>query len=839
MQGFFMQYRFLLVLLFFTSRLFGQGASLTGIVLDASSAKPIQGVTVTLSHTARSVATNKEGHFQLPSVPDNWELLFSAVGYKKQLFPMSVAQGKKVLIIRLEDEQQSLDEVVVNAPKKRKYTNKHNPTVDLIRKVIEKRDENNALNGAAGSYQEYEKLSMSLSIQNQKVDKSRLLKRFGFLKQGMDTLKYPGRSLVPIFMDEKIGQRKLDAVKGNNFVLLGENQSRVDQYLDEDGIDEYLDKIYGETNIYDTDVSIGNRRFLSPIATLGPSFYKYYLVDTLKDSKPWHAKIRVEPRNREDALFSGFIYIRLDGSYALDQAELTINEATNINWVKGLNIVLNYSENQAHRFFLSKGVLTIDMGIFKDGMGLFGEKVTSRSPSSETQLAVNGKALTRTGPQNPNGIDWNLARPEKLSKLEAQAFTNIDSLKQSKSFKNLMALGSFVMSGYYGRGVIEIGPVPSFYSFNPVEGSRFKFGGNTTDIFSKTLVLDGYGAYGTKDRQWKYNMGATYSLNGESVYKFPVKLVSAKVSKEVQVPGQDLNFIDNDNFLLSFRRGENDKMFYLQRRQIEYWQEFENHLSFKIGFFNQILSPGGILAYDRRAFRRSNGNELWTSAFTGEIRWAPHEKLYQGKRYRRIINTGQPIFTLAAQVGVKGLLGGDYNYQRFILNANKRFFASQFGFADIVFESGIQFGKVPYPLMIIHRANQTYSYQLNSYNLMNSMEFMSDKYTSLLFQHSFNGFFLNKVPLLKKLDLREIASVKMLYGAVDASNRYTKNFDELPKDPREPQLFSLNNGAYIEGSVGLSNIFKILRVDLVRRFTYLDNPGVSPWGVRAKIGIDF
>ncbi|WP_313261939.1 DUF5686 and carboxypeptidase-like regulatory domain-containing protein [Sphingobacterium multivorum] len=415
MQGFFMQYRFLLVLLFFTSRLFGQGASLTGIVLDASSAKPIQGVTVTLSHTARSVATNKEGHFQLSSVPDNWELLFSAVGYKKQLFPMSVAQGKKVLIIRLEDEQQSLDEVVVNAPKKRKYTNKHNPTVDLIRKVIEKRDENNALNGAAGSCQEYEKLSMSLSIQNQKVDKSRLLKRFGFLKKGMDTLKYPGRSLVPIFMDEKIGQRKLDAVKGNNFILLGENQSRVDQYLDEDGIDEYLDKIYGETNIYDTDVSIGNRRFLSPIATLAPSFYKYYLVDTLKDSKPWHAKIRVEPRNREDALFSGFIYIRLDGSYALDQAELTINEATNINWVKGLNIVLNYSENQAHRLFLSRGVLTIDMGIFKDGMGLFGEKVTSRSPSSETQLAVNGKALTRTGPQNPNGIDWNLARPEKLS----------------------------------------------------------------------------------------------------------------------------------------------------------------------------------------------------------------------------------------------------------------------------------------------------------------------------------------------------------------------------------------------------------------------------------------
>ncbi|WP_115170998.1 hypothetical protein [Sphingobacterium spiritivorum] len=165
---------------------------------------------------------------------------------------------------------------------------------------------------------------------------------------------------------------------------------------------------------------------------------------------------------------------------------------------------------------------------------------------------------------------------------------------------------------------------------------------------------------------------------------------------------------------------------------------------------------------------------------------------------------------------------------------NKRFYASQFGFADVVFESGIQFGKVPYPLMIIHRANQTYSYQLNSYNLMNSMEFMSDKYSSLLLQHSFNGFFLNKVPILKKLDLREIASLKVLYGAVDARNRYSKSFDEPLKNPHEPQLFSLNHGPYLEGSVGLSNIFKILRVDVVHRFTYLDNPGVSRWGIRAK-----
>ncbi|SUJ24416.1 Uncharacterised protein [Sphingobacterium spiritivorum] len=188
-----------------------------------------------------------------------------------------------------------------------------------------------------------------------------------------------------------------------------------------------------------------------------------------------------------------------------------------------------------------------------------------------------------TDNKNLNTINWEEARPEKLSRLEQQAFTNIDSLKTSKSFKNIMTLGSFIMSGYYGRGLVEIGSVPSFYSFNPIEGNRFKFGGNTTDVFSKRLVLESYAAYGTADQQWKYNLSAAYSFNGQSVYKFPVKLLTVKMGKEVQVPGQELNFIDNDNFLLSFRRGENDKMFYLQRRQLEYFQEFENHLSFKLG----------------------------------------------------------------------------------------------------------------------------------------------------------------------------------------------------------------------------------------------------------------
>ncbi|MDR2269493.1 MAG: DUF5686 and carboxypeptidase regulatory-like domain-containing protein [Sphingobacterium sp.] len=813
---------------------------LKGKVTSSLDGMPLLGVTVKHLESNKAVSTDKEGNYAISIKEGTGTLSFTAVGYKKQLIPMSVIQDRKILNISLEGESQNLDEVVVTAPKKKRYRNKNNPMVELIRLVIQKRDENNALHSSDATFSEYEKLSMSLGILNEKAADSWILKKFDFLKSGLDTVKLPGRSLVPIFMNEKSGMRAMSSSKGNQYTLLGENQSRIDQYIDEDGIDEFLDRVYGMTDIYENDVAIGNRRFLSPIATLAPSFYKYYLVDTLKDSFPWRIKMRVEPRNREDALFSGNIYINMDGSYALSKAELRINPETNINWVKSLQLDMNYEKNTDNKYFLNRSVVKVDLGIFKKGMDLFGEKVIIRNPMGKTSEVT---AVREMGPANDRKklpqLDWNTVRPEKLSFIESQAFRNIDSLKKSRRFRKMMSIGSMVTSGYIDAGWFEIGSFPTFYSFNSVEGSRFKFGGNTTDLFSKRLILEGYGAYGTKDKKAKFNVAAIYSLNGTSVYKYPIRSITARAVRDIRVPGQELNFFDSDNFLLSFRRGENDKMFYYDKQQVEYQHELENHVSLKLGVKRETVSPGGILSFPSKKEGINLDNGIKTAGFTGEFRWAPGEKIYQGKRYRRIINIGMPIFTLSTDIGVKGLLGGEFNYQRFVLSTTKRFFLSQFGYSDVVFENGIQFGKVPYPLMIIHRANQSYAYQLNSFNLMNAMEFMSDRYSSLQVQHAFNGFVFNKIPLLKKLDLRELVSLKVLYGNMSHKNRYGNDRGENFPDTDRTQLFRLNRGPYIEGGVGISNIFKVLRVDVVRRFTYLDNPAVSKWGIRAKIGIDF
>jgi len=152
-------------------------------------------------------------------------------------------------------------------------------------------------------------------------------------------------------------------------------------------------------------------------------------------------------------------------------------------------------------------------------------------------------------------------------------------------------------------------------------------------------------------------------------------------------------------------------------------------------------------------------------------------------------------------------------------------------------------------LLFIHRANQTYSYQIASYNLMNFLEFVSDEYISLNVDHCFNGFFFNKIPLIKKLKWREFVAAKVLFGRLTTLNNPSDNPDlfRFPVDPfglpgetsGTPVTFALDEGPYVEVSAGIGNILKLFRVEFVKRLTYLDHPFVSNFGIRVRFKFDF
>lgn len=836
--------RYLLVMMLIALS-FSAGAahiSVKGIIKDKATGQPLSFVSVSFAGTAEGGLTDDQGKFSLETDLPVDTLTIFMMGYKER--KQAIVNDSKMLEVFLEEESHTLDEVSVNAENTPRYRNKDNPAVELIRKVIDNKDRNHDKKSSA-NYDEYEKLQVSLlrpvqKVQEEKNSKNTLSRLF---LQG-DTTKVAGKAALPVIVHEKIKRHMTGARDGKaSDKILDEKNTSLDGIMDDEGLEAYLDKMYTATDVYNNNIQLGDQQLLSPLAGLAPEFYKYFITDTLvKDGKPM-VKMSFFPRNKTDLLFKGDLLISLE-SFAVSDVNMSVNKAINLNWVDDLNIKLNYSKSDQGTYYLKNSSLGMAMSVFGKNGGFYGEKILSLKgyshAASTNDTVAQSTAVPATGTKLSES-EWNEYRPASQSHAELNAFANLDTLKNSSSFKRAANVLTLLLSGYEVLGPLEIGPVNSFFSRNPVEGARIKLGGRTTEKFSRRWMLEGHGAYGFRDKKWKYSAGATYSLRGQPVAVFPMRNISIHHSFETQIPGQDLTFLEEDNFLLSFKRGDNDKWLYNNKWNIDYVHETSNHLTFKAGFTHSVQSPAGNLAFvsgtqETEMVRKEN---ITLSEFTGEIRWAPHEQFYQGKKFRRIVFNSYPVFTLRGTVGVKGLMNAEYNYQSITLNIFKRFYLSQLGFSDVVLEGGKIFGNVPYPLLYIHKANQSYAYQLQSYNLMNFMEFMSDRYISLNIDHSFNGFFLNKIPLVKKLKLREVASFKALYGGLGDENTPGNGNNELFNFPvnRRGDIIThnLSKGPYMEGSIGISNIFKVLRVDVIKRFSYLDNPKVTSWGIRARL----
>jgi len=326
------------------------------------------------------------------------------------------------------------------------------------------------------------------------------------------------------------------------------------------------------------------------------------------------------------------------------------------------------------------------------------------------------------------------------------------------------------------------------------------------------------------------------------VYSFPQHYIRASFQRDTKIPGQNLEFVQEDNFLLSFKRGENENYLYNDIYRLEYKTEFQNNFSITAGITRWKQQPAGVLRYTQVGTSEPF-QELNTTELTLGLRYAPNEQFYQGKLYRTPIFNQYPIFTLNYTAGLKDVLAGQYNYHNFTAGAFKRFYLSQFGFADVNIDGTYIVGRnIPFPLLTVHRANQTYAYQLNSYNLMNFLEFVSDHHVAMNVQYYMNGFILNKVPFIKKLKWREVFSFKAIYGGLRDENNplYSSEvFKFQENEAGQATTYGFGRDPYMEASVGLTNIFKILRVDAVRRLNYLEHPNAPKWGVRARFRFDF
>jgi hypothetical protein len=824
----------------------GQKTIITGRTTDELTGDPLPFVSVILRGTTIGTVSDQTGKYRIETSAKASEAVFSFLGYESE--SRTITPGKQQIVnVRMKLSSINLDEVIVTYEKKA-YRNKGNPAVELIQKVIDNKANNRIESYDFLAYKKYEKIQFAFSNINDNIRQSGFLKKFDFVFDNLDTTKRIGNAILPVFIKETLADHYYRKnPESTKEIVLAEKTLDLERYINNRGAGNFLNYLYQNINIYDNEILFLTNKFLSPIAGTAPAFYKYYIDDTLTVNEVQCVRMFFAPRNKTDFLFHGYLYITLDGNYAVRKIDMGINKDINIDWVQNMSIVQDFDQGSDNKWILSKDEISIDFGIVKNTTGLYGQRTISykdyrlNEPVNDTIFTKPEKTFRIDSASLDHGY-WDTNRLVPLTKSEKQIYTTVDSLNNMKEFRRRMDIITAVISGFMNLGDIEIGTLSSFYSYNPVEGSRIRFGGRTTTDFSKKLTLDGYMAYGTKDHTIKYSTGITYSLTPRTIYQFPVRYIKASYLKDVAIPGQEIQYWQVDNILLSFKRGINDKLFLNNQFKLEYLQEFENHFSWHTGYiFNRQFNHGNLKyitsppADVPEVIKNINLSEVFLN-----LRFAPEESFYQGKMYRTTFPNRHPIIQLR-MTGGSSLIGNDYDYLRLQFGISRRYYLSILGYTDVSLDAGKVFGNVPYPLLFLHAANQTYSYQKYAYNLMNFLEFVSDQYASVNIDHSFNGFILNKIPLIKELKLRELITFKAIYGNLNSKNNpaLQPGLFTFPVDAAgTPLTYTLESKPYIEAGLGLSNIFRLFRVDFIQRFTYVNNPNVDRSGFRVQFRLD-
>ena len=757
------------------------------------------------------------------------------------------ADGTKPMVIGLEKNFTDLQAVVIKGHRG-KYRNKNNPAVELIRKVIANKPQNGPAAENYSAFRQYEKVRMFLDKVPKIVVDNFLIRKYRFLFDNKDSTIVPGKTLVPVYIQEVYSNNYFRKHPNENKkVVIGQKSVDFGEYIDMRGISMAVNRLYEDINLYDNSVNAFTMQFLSPISDLGPTFYMYFIRDTVVDNGEKLVRLFFVPRNPEDLLFRGLLSVTTDGNYAIRRAELTVSRHINLNYVRDFNVRQEFEKGPEGRYHLANSDMIATFSAFPHSPGIVGERIVNIREMNHDPVpdsVFRGLPVDTLSVANQQADSfWTGGRPVALSETEAKTYTNTDSLVKMRSYRRLMDYVTAFTAGYKSAGKVDIGAIGSFYTFNTIEGQRLKLGGRTNTRLSTRWFGEGYAAYGTKDDRWKYFGALSYAFNNKSIYTYPQHYLQGSYRYDVRSLGQENTFAVQNNFFTSFSHGDNSKWIYSRTARLSYVHEFNSHLSFTLGGKYWIQQPTGTLVYIYKDYadRADTVHQLTTSELSASVRWAPHEQFFQNKAGRANIINHYPIVTLQYSKGIRGLFGGEYSYDAFHLNIYKRCYIAPLGYSDITFDAGYLAGVLPFPLLTVHPANTSYFYSPNAYNMMNVGEFVSDHYAGINIDHFFNGFFFNKIPGLKRLRLREVIAGKILYGGLRDENNPAVNPYQMkfPLTKGEMSTYSLGGRPYIEGSIGIYNIFTIFRIDLVKRFTYLNHPDISTLGLRISSNFQF
>ena len=835
-------------------------AQIKGVITDSLTNEPLMYITVQYEGKGVGGISNANGEYQVETRKGWDELTFSAVGYITK--KVKLKPGTRVLNVKLQSDDIMLSEVVVK-PKKEKYSRKNNPAVEFMKKVIENKKALKLEENDYYQYQKYEKMKMSLNdVTPDKMEKG-IYKKFSFFKDQVEVSPKTNKMILPISIKETASKtifRKNP--KSEKTIIEGMNSTGIEEFFNTgDMLGTILTDVFSDINIYDDDIRLLQRRFVSPIGRGAISFYKYYLMDTLMVDRQECVHLTFVPQNPQDFGFTGHLYVVKDSTYAVKKCTMNLPKKTGVNFVENLDIVQQFEQLPDGNWVLTDDDMTVELHFVKGIQGLEVQRTTKYSDYQFTEIEprlfrLKGNVIKEANMLAKSDEYWAKVRQVPLTKKESTMDVFMNRIEQIPGFKYVIFGAKALIENFVETGSkkhpskIDFGPINTMITSNYVNGTRFRLSGMTPGNLDPHWSLSGYGAYGTKDKKWFYSGQVAYSFNKREyvLWEFPKHYIAFKYTYDVMSPMDKYLATDKDNLFVGWKWTTVDQMSYMRDATLTYELETNTGFSVQAMARHRTAQPAGQLQY-----WKNNGetpgqwdekntlvHDITTTELGVTLRYAPGETFVNTKQRRVPVSLDAPTFTLSHTAGFKGVLGGEYNFNLTEASIRKRFWLGSWGKLDVTARAGAQWNTVPFPLLNLPMANLSYITQNNeSFNLINNMEFLNDRYASLNLSYDMNGKLFNRIPLIKKLKWREMFRIRGLWGTLtDKNNPYKSNNPDLflfPMRDGVPTSHVMGKTPYVEASVGIYNIFKLLHIEYVRRLTYTDIPGVKKGGIRFMI----
>ena len=816
------------------------GAQITGYVTDEESGDTISFATISYKNLKVHSVADADGYFKIAR--HNGQMLtVTAVGYATKTITVNSATGDR-LNIKMKADTKMLQNVTVKA-KRQRYRRKNNPAVELMRRVIAAKEKSNILRHENVQWNQYQKITFSLDDITEKTLEGSVFKKHPWLAEQVEYSPYTQKKILPLNINETVTSHLYRKnPKSEKHIVMGETSQGVNQFFETgDILDVAIKDVFTDVDIYDDHVRLLQYPFTSPIGNDAISFYRYYIADTVAVERDSCYHLQFTPNNPQDFGFSGDLYILKDSTLHVRKVTLRIPKKSDVNFVNNLTVEQEYTQLPNGDWILSQDDMYVEMSLIKK-VGQFlvvrntrnqdytFEEVPKRLFKGKNQQVVESSARMR------DDNFWEKYRAVELTKSESSMNDFQQRIMNLKGFKPVIFVLKALIENFVETGKpskIDIGPVNTIFTHNSIDGFRTRLTAQSTSNLNKHWFFRGYYAHGWGSKKNYYLGEVTYSFNEKDYLprEFPKRTITVSSSYDVCTPTDRFLPTDKDNFLVALRWTKVERMMFYNRQQASFEWETENGFKFTTGLKTEENEILGDWAEEHIKANNPNPLKFRNTELTARVFFAPGETYINTKQRRLTINLDKPTFEVAHTVGFRNFLGSDYSHNYTEARIYKRFWLPHnWGKVDCYLKGGIEWNKVPYYMLLFPASNLSYVAEMETFNLINNMEFLNDRFASLMVGWDLNGKILNRLPLLRKLKWREFVGVNCLWGDLTDKNRNEFPDGMFVMDSKKP---------YVELRLGIHNIFKLVHVEYVRRLTYMELPTAKRDGFRIIMRMTF